>query len=510
MSELVQSCYVMFPEIALAIGAMVLMLVGAFRPQTAIPGDETASFKAIAYSSLIFIALAIGSLSLIGAEHLSGSYFNDLVVLDKFAIFTKLLILTGGFLVLWSSIDYCARNHKSFPFEYSILILLSLCGMLIMTSAADFLTLYLGLEMQSLALYVLAAINRRDAKSSEAAVKYFVLGALASGILLYGISLIYGFAGTTNFNDLAYTLAEQDVLSKGIVVGLVLVVVGLAFKISAAPFHMWTPDVYEGAPTPVTAYFAIVPKLAVAVLLARILTGAFEHFAGQWQDIIIILSALSMTVGAFAGVWQRNLKRLIAYSSIANMGYALIGLAAYAQNGVSALLVFFAIYMLVSIAIFTIIMSIQVRQKDSDAGLEEIQHLNGLSKSNPVIAALLALTMFSMIGLPFPPFAGFFGKLFIFKSAIDAGLYGLAVLGVVSSVAAAFYYLRIVKVMYFDTLVEGVKVEVHLNRVTKIILAIVVVANTIIFFQPHKLLDEVPEVKLNPTESSKKSYSQSI
>jgi NADH-quinone oxidoreductase subunit N len=281
-----------------------------------------------------------------------------------------------------------------------------------------------------------------------------------------------------------------------LLIGLVLVVVGLAFKISAAPFHMWTPDVYEGVPTPVTAYFAVVPKLAVAVLLARILTGAFANFVGEWQNIIIILSALSMTIGAFAGVWQRNLKRLIAYSSIANMGYALIGLAAFAQNGISAMLVFFTIYMLVSVGIFAVIMSIQVRQKKVEAGIEQIEHLNGLAKSNPFLAALLGLMMLSMIGLPFPPFAGFFGKFFIFKAAMDAGLFGLAVLGVVSSVVAAFYYLRIVKVMYFDSLADDVKVVVHLSRATKAVLVIMIIVNAVIFFQPHKLLDEIPAVKL--------------
>lgn len=501
---MINSLTAILPELVLAVGAMALMMFGVFRTSN----EEDVNAKAVAFASvarlsLFAILLSVAALYFLAYSGLGGLFFNELVVLDNFAIFTKALILIAGFFVLWSSLEHCKKNHESFPYEYSILILLSLCGMLIMISSADFLTLYLGVEMQSLALYVLAAIDRKNSRASEASVKYFVLGALASGVLLYGISLVYGFAGTTSFDGLAHTLSEQILLSKGVVIGLVLVIVGLAFKISAAPFHMWTPDVYEGAPTPVTAYFAIVPKVAVAVLLARILTGAFPSFVGQWQDIIIIISVLSMMVGAFAGVWQHNLKRLIAYSSIANMGYALVGLAAYAQNGVSAMLVFFAIYMTVSIGIFTVIMSIHVRSKIANGGIEEIQHLNGLAKSHPVMAGLLALMMLSMIGLPFPPFAGFFGKFFIFKSAVDAGLYGLAVIGVVSSVVAAFYYLRIVKVMYFDELVENVKVSVHLHGSTKLILVVMVVANAVVFFQPHKLLNEIPAVDLQVEQVTK-------
>ncbi len=494
---MIESLYAILPELVLAVGAMVLMMTGVFHScSNDAEGAKERAFASTAHSSMALILLAILSLYFVADAGLVGKFFNNLVVIDSFAIFTKALLLIGGFFTLWLTIDYSKRNHKDFPFEYSILVLLSLCGMLIMISSADFLSLYLGVELQSLALYVLAAINRKNAKSSEAAVKYFVLGALASGILLYGISLIYGFSGSTNFDDIAAVLTNQDVLSKGLIVGIILVLVGLAFKMSAAPFHMWTPDVYEGVPTPVTAYFAIVPKLAVAVLLARILTGAFPSFVGQWQDVIIIISVLSMTIGALAGVWQRNIKRLLAYSSIANMGYALVGLAAFAQNGISAMLVFFTIYMSVSIGIFAIIMALHVRSKDVNGGIEEIAHLNGMSKAHPFFAALLALMMLSMIGLPFPPFAGFFGKFFIFKSAIDAGLYGLAVIGVVSSVIAAFYYLRVVKVMYFDDLAENVRVSLHLSKATKVVLVLVVVVNAIIFFQPHELLNQIPAVNL--------------
>lgn len=483
----------LLPEIVLAVGAMLLMMLGVFRKENT-ETEASLGFATTAHSAMLVIAASAISIYIVDFFGLYGNFFNNSIVIDDLAIFAKTLILLAAFFVLWMTINYCQRHHSNFPYEYSILILFSLCGMLIMVSSADFLTLYLGVEMQSLAMYVLAGIDRRNAKASEASVKYFVLGALASGILLYGISLVYGFSGSINFADISAILSQQAELSKGMTIGIVLIVVGLAFKISAAPFHMWAPDVYEGAPTPVTAYFAIVPKLAVAVLLARILTDAFALFVFQWQDIIIILSILSMAVGAFAGIWQNNIKRLIAYSSIANMGYALIGIAAYASNGVWAMLVFFSIYMFATICIFALIMSINVRSKETHGGIEEITHLSGLAKSNPVVARLLALLMFSMIGLPFPPFAGFFGKFFIFKSAMDAGLYGLAVIGVLTSVVAAFYYLRVVKVMYFDELAENVRVNVNMHSSTKLILAILIFANIIVFFQPNKLLDEVPAV----------------
>jgi len=340
-----------------------------------------------------------------------------------------------------------------------------------------------------LSLYVLAAIRRDDSKASEAGVKYFVLGALASGIMLYGISLIYGFSGTVGLDELKQIISGSTELGNGMIIGLVLLVCGLCFKISAAPFHMWTPDVYEGVPTPVTAYFAIVPKLAVAAFLVRLLFDTFGSFVGQWQDIVIIISILSMSVGAFAGIWQQNIKRLLAYSSIANMGYALVGIAAFNESGVQALLIFMVIYMLSSIVIFAVILNIDVRDSDGEKGLEKIEHLNGFAKNNPITGMLIALVMFSMIGLPFPPFAGFFGKFFIFKSAIESDLYGLAVIGVIASVVAAYYYLRIVKVMYFDELGKNIRVNLDLEAHSKLIILMATLVSLFIFVYPGKFLE---------------------
>ncbi|MEC8530892.1 MAG: NADH-quinone oxidoreductase subunit NuoN, partial [Pseudomonadota bacterium] len=316
---------------------------------------------------------------------------------------------------------------------------------MLMVSANDLISLYVGLELQSLSLYVIAAFRRDSAKSSEAGLKYFVLGALSSGMLLYGASMIYGFSGTTRFDALSnlFTGPSPDP-GVGVVVGLVFLLAGLAFKVSAVPFHMWTPDVYEGAPTPVTAFFAVAPKIAAIALLVRTMIGPFGELFDQWQQIIIFISIASMVIGAFAAIWQKNLKRLLAYSSIGHVGYALVGLAAGSEEGIRGIGVYMAIYLAMNIGTFCCVLSMR-RQGVLVEGIED---LAGLARNHPMMAAAMAIFMFSMAGIP--PLAGFFGKLYVFMAAVNEGLYILAIVGVLTSVVGAFYYLRIIKVMYFD------------------------------------------------------------
>jgi NADH-quinone oxidoreductase subunit N len=329
-------------------------------------------------------------------------------------------------------------------FEFPVLVLLSTTGMMVMISASDLITLYVGLELQNLALYVVAGFNRDSVRSSEAGLKYFVLGALSSGMLLYGISLIYGFTSTTAFADLGKLMAAGAAPSTGLIVGLVFVVVGLAFKVSAVPFHMWTPDVYEGAPTPVTAFFAVAPKMAALALFVRFMIEPFGPLLGEWRQLVIFLSIASMVLGAVAAIAQENIKRLMAYSSIGHVGYALIGLAAGTANGIRGVLVYMAIYLFMTLGTWAVILCM----RRNGRMLEGISDLAGLSRTHPSLALALAIFMFALSGIP--PTAGFFAKLYVFLAAIDANLAGLAVIGVVTSVVSAFYYLRVVKVMYFN------------------------------------------------------------
>ena len=336
-----------------------------------------------------------------------------------------------------------AKAEKFDKFEFPILILLSTLGMLLMISANDTLSLYLGLELQSLALYVVAAINRDNIRSTEAGLKYFVLGALSSGMLLYGISLIYGFTGHTGFEAIAQALGSEE-RQLGVVFGLVFIFAGLAFKISAVPFHMWTPDVYEGAPTPVTAFFASAPKMAAMALLTRVAVETFQPITRDWQQIIVFIAIASMVLGAFAAIGQRNIKRLMAYSSISHMGYALVGLAAGTVVGVRGVAIYMLIYLVTTLGIFAFILA--MRRKDGN--VEQIGDLAGLSRTNPVMATILTILMFSLAGIP--PLAGFWGKWYTFLAAMQANLYALAIIGIVASVVGAFYYLRIIKIMWFD------------------------------------------------------------
>ena len=434
---IVSDLMIAFPEIAIAAVAMALLVIGTFLPRN--------STRLVTWIGVLVLAAAF--VILWSESPTRTTAFGGLFVVDQFGRFMKLLVLLGSALAMAMSLGYLEREQMS-RYEFPLLLLFATLGMMLMISANDLIALYLGLEMQSLALYVVAAFRRETVRSTEAGLKYFVLGALSSGMLLYGASLVYGFAGTTGFDELAAIL-KGDEVPAGVVVGLVFVVSGIAFKISAVPFHMWAPDVYEGAPTPVTAFFAAAPKVAAVALFVRVLLGPFGGLAGQWQQIVIAISVGSMLLGAFAAINQSNIKRLMAYSSIGNIGYVLVGLAAGTEQGVRGVLIYMAIYLFMTLGTFACILA--MRQKGRM--VEQIQDLAGLSRTNPMVALALALFMFSMAGIP--PLAGFFAKYFVFLAAIEAELYLLAVVGVLSSVVAAYYYWRIVRVMYFEDAVEG-------------------------------------------------------
>ncbi len=433
-------------EIFLAVVAMALLMFGVF--QRAGDGVDIGVSRTANRLALMALAVAILFVALSSSDG-PETTFNDLFIVDSFALFFKVLVLAAAALCLFVSQEYLEAEGIA-RFEYPVLILLAVLGMMMMISANDFISLYIGLEMQSLALYIIAAFHRDNIRSTEAGLKYFVLGALASGMLLYGASLVYGFSGTTNFQTLAALFGGQagEPVPTGLIVGLVFILAGLAFKVSAVPFHMWTPDVYEGAPTPVTAFFAVVPKLAAVALFVRVMIDPFGDLVPQWQQIVVFISVASMVLGAFAAIGQKDIKRLMAYSSIGNIGYMLIGLAVGTEAGVRGILIYLAIYVAMTLGAFTVILCM----RRNDTPVTEIADLAGLSKTNPVMAFALAIFMFSLAGIP--PLAGFFAKLYIFLAAVEAGFFALAIIGVLASVVAAFYYIRIVKVMYFDDAVE--------------------------------------------------------
>ncbi len=426
------------PEIFLACAAMAMMMVGVFvRAETA--------YRTV--NALAIITLVVAGALVV---HVSGGRQEALFgffVIDEFGVFMKILILLGSVIALLMSDGY-VRREKMDRFEFPILIVFATLGMLMMVSANDLLSLYIGLELQSLSLYVVASFQRDTVRSTESGLKYFVLGALSSGLLLYGCSLIYGFSGTTDFEVLAQVLSAED-SSKGLIVGMVFLIAALAFKVSAVPFHMWTPDVYEGAPTPVTALFAVAPKIAAMALFLRTMLGPFGDLVAEWQQVIWVVSVASMLLGAFAAIAQTNIKRLMAYSSIGHIGYALMGLAAGNEEGLKGVLIYLAIYLIMNVGVFACILSMKVQ----DRMVEGIGDLAGLGKTNPAVAVLLMILMFSMAGIP--PMAGFFGKFFVFMAALNAELYALTIVGAVTSVVSAFYYLRIIKIMYFDDPVQG-------------------------------------------------------
>jgi NADH-quinone oxidoreductase subunit N len=418
------------PELILAVGAMALLMLGAFR------GERVANVAdGIAIALLIAAGVLVALMPDGKPAALGGSF-----VIDDFARFLKVLAIVGSAATILMSFDYSKRQMRP-TFEYPVLILLSVTGMLMLISAADLIALYLGLELMSLCLYVLASFQRDQVRASEAGLKYFVLGALSSGMLLYGASLIYGFTGTVSFAGIAAEAREGGI---GLVFGLVFLFAGLCFKVSAVPFHMWTPDVYEGAPTPVTAFFAAAPKVAAIAVFVRAAVVAFPTIAVQWQQILVFVAIASMVLGAFAAIGQRNIKRLMAYSSIGHMGYALVGLAAGTPEGVQGVVVYMAIYVAMTLGTFACILAM----RRGDLMVEEIADLKGLARTKPAMALFLAMLLFSMAGVP--PLAGFFAKFYVFLAAIKAGLYTLAVIGVLASVVGCYYYLMIVKVMYFD------------------------------------------------------------
>ena len=459
------------PELLLVVTAMGMMVVGVYtsadRAYTLISNAAVLSF---------FAAIGLVLFSKTGTK----LAFNDLFINDGFAQYIKVIVLLAAALVILIG-DRAVRKIKIAHFEYPILITFATIGMMLMVSANDLMSLYIGLELQSLSLYVVAALNRDSLKSSEAGLKYFVLGALSSGMLLYGCSLVYGYAGTTSFVGLDSVIREAENISIGLLTGLIFLIVGLAFKIAAVPFHMWTPDVYEGAPTPVTTFFAAAPKIASMALFVRIIMGPFQGMLDQWQQIIILLSVLSMVLAALAAISQTNIKRLMAYSSIGHAGYALIGLAAGTKQGTTAVLVYLAIYVAMVIGTFACILCMK-RKGDN---VERIEDMAGLGKSHPAIAAALLIFMFSMAGIP--PLAGFFGKFYIFLAAIEAKLYLLAIIGVLSSVIAAFYYLRIVKVMYFDDFTDALDGAIG-KRISVVITGCALLV-LLFFLSPSLLVD---------------------
>ena len=453
------------PELVLAVGAMALLMVGAYQ-------GVRATGLIVGLALVLLVIVGVLELTLPAGKLVT---FNGSFIVDDFARFLKILALIGSGATLILATEFLADPSRRI-FEYAILVLLSTLGMMILISAGDLIMLYLGLELMSLALYVVAASNRDDIKSTEAGLKYFVLGALSSGMLLYGASLIYGFTGTVSFAGIA---AAAKTGSIGIVFGIVFLLAGLCFKVSAVPFHMWTPDVYEGAPTPVTAFFASAPKVAAMAVFTRVTLTAFPGIMPQWQQIVVFVSIASMALGSFAAIGQKNIKRLMAYSSIGHMGFALVGLAAGTAEGAQGVLVYVAIYVAMTLGSFSVILAM----KRNGQHVENISDFSGLSRTNPLLAFFFAMLLFSLAGVP--PLAGFFGKFYVFLAAIHANLFTLAVVGVLCSVVGAFYYLSIIKVMYFDDplpQLDPVRVEL------RTVLAVTGLFNILFFVYPGPLV----------------------
>ena len=420
-------------EISLAVVGMLLLMIGAFRGKTSVGFIMTAV--------VVAIIAAIGSI--LSTDWVAVDTLNGMIISDGFSQWMKVLILSGLAASLLLSVSWL-RENDLLKFEYPLLVLFSGIGMLLMVSSNNLLSLYVSLELSSLCLYVLAAIHRDHLLSSEAGLKYFILGALSSGLLLFGMSLVYGYSGTLSYVGISQFLETVSSAPYGVMVGMVFMLAGLAFKVSAVPFHMWTPDVYQGAPTPVTALFAIVPKVAALGLIIRLLVGPFAMLAHESMQIIMVVSVGSMLVGAFAGLVQNNIKRLLAYSSIANMGFAMLGLLVDDVQGIAALVIYLTIYMVMVAGVFAVLMSL----KRNGQAIEHIPDFAGLSKTSPFMAYALTALLFSMSGIP--PLAGFFAKFFVFKAAVAGGYMVVAVIGVLASVVGAYYYLRLIKVMFFD------------------------------------------------------------
>ena len=463
---------ILVPEIAFAILSLVCLLYGLFTKEN----KFNKTINAVLFTLVIILILVYFNFST------NFAYFKELFIESSFVNFFKLLIILASIATIIISKKYYL-DIKLSKFEIPILTMFATLGMLILISSNNLMTMYLAIELQSLSLYVLAAIKRDSIYSSEAGVKYFVLGALSSGILLYGFSLIYGFTGTTSFVEIQSNLSKFENLSLPLIFGLVFVLVGLAFKISAVPFHMWTPDVYQGAPTSITAFFAIVPKIAAVVIIFRFCMEVFRDFYSEWSQIIIFLSIASMFLGSIAAISQNNIKRLLAYSSIGHIGYVLIALAAGNQDGIKSVAIYMSIYMIMNVAIFTILLSL----KSNEGYIENISELSGLSKAKPIIGLAIAIIMFSMAGIP--PFIGFFGKFYVFIAALNQGLVTLSILGVVASVISAYYYLRIIKVMYFDDLNPNNNYNFIISTKSKFILFFILFFMSFFVFYPSILIN---------------------
>ncbi len=463
-----------FPEIFISVGFMFLLILGVYKKN---------STNLIYNLSIVFLViLFVLVINLFSLSEIS--LFNQSYSIDRLSIIMKVLTIGSGIFVLISSTNYI-KNLKIFKIEYPILILTSILGMMVMISSNDLIVFYLGLELQSLALYVLASFNRDNVLSSESGVKYFILSALSSGLLLYGCSLIYGFSGTTNFNLISQSIES---VQYGLTLGVVFILVGLAFKISAVPFHMWAPDVYQGSPTSVTLFFAILPKIAALTVFIRFLYIPFINLIEQWQLIMIFLSIASMLFGSIAAIGQKNLKRLIAYSSIGHMGYALAGLTTGTNQGIQSSIVYISIYLFMNLAFFSCMFMI----KRNNKYYENLDDLSGLSKNHPLLSICLMIILFSLAGIP--PLAGFFAKFYIFMAVIEQKMFFLAIVGLLSTVIAAFYYLRIIKIIYFDPQKE--KYDSNHSIGLKITLAISTIFIVAYFIYPSSLIDLISKVNI--------------
>ena len=471
---MITDIYYVIPEIFLSLSLMFLLLLGVFKKEG----------STIVYNlSLVFLIISIPLILNVPSNNTT-LIFNDSYKIDYLSNFVKILIIISTIFVLLTSSQYL-KSIKIFNVEYPILILSSILGMMVMVSSNDLIVFYIGLELQSLALYVLASFNRDNILSSESGLKYFVLSALSSGLLLYGCSLVYGFSSSTNFSQIGF---NYDQSIQGITFGMVFILVGLAFKISAVPFHMWAPDVYQGSPTSVTLFFAILPKIAALTVFIRFLYSPFLELIDQWQSIIIFLSIASMLFGAVAAIGQKNLKRLAAYSSISHMGYALAGLTTGTNQGIQSSILYISIYLVMNLALFSCILML----KKNNKYYESIEDLSGLSRNHPLLAFSLLVVLFSLAGIP--PLAGFFAKFYVFAAVIEQSMFFLAIVGLMSTVVAAFYYLRIIKTIYFDKEVE--KFDTDHNLGLKISLTITTILILIYFIYPNSLIDFVSKINL--------------
>ena len=464
-----------FPEIFISLSIMFLLILGVFKKNSSKIIQNISSVVLLITSVIIFNETLDSEVKYL---------FNGSIIIDFMSSFMKIVTLLAAFLVLIISSNYL-KTFQIFKIEYPILILCSVLGMMLMISSNDLIVFYMGLELQSLSLYVLATFDRDQLKSSEAGLKYFVLSALSSGLLLYGCSLIYGFTGSTNFNIIANELNSDEYV---LTFGIVFILVGLAFKISAVPFHMWAPDVYQGSPTSVTLFFAILPKIAALTVFIRFLYTPFINLIDQWQTIIIFLSIASMLFGAVAAIGQKNLKRLIAYSSISHMGYALAGLTTGTNEGIQSSVSYISIYLVMNLAFFSCIFML----KREDKYYESIDDLSGLSKNHPLLSFSLLIVLFSLAGIP--PLAGFFAKFYVFMAVIEQSMFFLAIVGLLATVVAAFYYLRIIKVIYFDNEVE--KYDTNHSIGLKLSLTITTALILIYFIYPNSLIDFVSKINL--------------